>query len=283
MALISSVALSEVVPLGDGAYLFQSGEHRSLFLVDDAGVIVTDPLNSAAAKDYLAAVRRITDAPVRYVVYSHYHWNRVAGGRVFGDEGATFVAQDRCAQRFRDNPNPQVVMPGVTFDERLDVTVGNTTLELHYFGPSHGDCLTVFVARPAGLLQVVDLVNPPAASFPSDPHVPYIRPHNLLAFFTAVARLVETRGIDRVVASTTGGVVTSAPDAPASIVADQLSFWQAVYSAVDVAIEGGHVGIDSFVDMRTVDLDSFRSYAGYSENDLRFIMRRVTGWHDMGR
>jgi len=53
--------------------------------------------------------------------------------------------------------------------------------------------------------------------------------------------------------------------------------------AVEQAIAEGNVGIDSFVRMRTVDLTIFEPYAGYSEADLRFIMRRISGWHVMGR
>ncbi len=281
-------AFAQVEPLGEGAFLFRAGAHRSLFLVDDEGVIVTDPINAEVASDYRAAIRAITDAPVRYVVYSHYHWDRVAGGEVFAREGAEFVAQQRCAQRFVDNPNPAVVTPDVTFAERLDVTVGDRTLELHYFGPSHGDCLTVFVARPSNLLQAVDLVNPPRASFPADPLGAYIRPHNLRQFFARVQRLIADEGIDAVVASAVleddpGEGGASPPVGPASIVGDQARFWDEVYEATRIAGEQGNVGIDSFVKMETVDQAVFEPYGRYSEARLRLLMRRINGWQDMGR
>lgn len=277
----ATLTAAPVERLAEGVYVFRAGEQRSLFLVADDGVIVTDPINAEAAADYRAAIRQVTAAPVRYVVYSHYHWDRVSGGQIFKQEGAEFVAQERCAQRFRDNPNPAVVEPDITFTDRLDVTVGDQTLELYYFGPSHGDCLTVFLASPANLLQVVDLVNPPVASFPPDPNVPYIRPHNLRQFFARVERLIVDRSIDEIVASRSRG--EESLRGPASIVGEQARFWASVYAAVDRAIAQGNVGIDSFVRMKTVDQSVFEPYAGYSEADLRFIMRRISGWHDMGR
>lgn len=281
IALASASALAQVEPLGEGAFLFRAGEHRSLFLVDDRGVIVTDPINADVAAEYRTAISRITDAPVRYVVYSHYHWDRVSGAQVFSDAGAKVVAQERCALRFRDNPNPAVVEPDITFGERLDLVVGDTTLELHYLGPSHGDCLTVFVAQPAGLLQAVDVVNPPEATFPVDPNVPYIRPHNLRQFFGRLEQLIAAESIEEIVAS---HARAAAPvRAPASVVGDQARFWDKVYAAVGHAIENDNVGIDSFVRMKTVDQTVFEAYDGYSEADLRFVMRRISGWHDMGR
>ncbi|MGI9341530.1 MAG: MBL fold metallo-hydrolase [Gammaproteobacteria bacterium] len=298
VSILAPPALADVESLGDGAYLYRAGEHRSLFLVDAAGVIVTDPISADVAADYRAAIRRITAAPIRYVVYSHYHWDRVSGAQIFADEGAEVVAQERCAERFADNPNPAVVMPDVTFDDRHDVTVGNATLELHYFGPSHGDCLTVFVAQPANVIQVVDLVNPPRAAFPRDPNVPYIRPHNLRQFFASVQRLIDERGIEELAASAAFDIeigdangdadsdaigVTSPPLGPASIVADQARFWNEVYATVEIAIAQGYVGIDSFVRMHKIDQTPFEAFSGYSEADLRFVMRRISGWHDMGR
>ncbi|MBT8441226.1 MAG: MBL fold metallo-hydrolase [Gammaproteobacteria bacterium] len=280
-SFLAAPAFCQVEQLGNGAYLFRSGAQRSLFIVDDDGVIVTDPINAEVAADYRAAIREITDAPVEYVIYSHYHWDRIAGAQIFKEEGATVVAQERCAQRFRDNPNPAVVVPDVTFTGRYEVSVGNSKLELHYFGPSHGDCLTVFVAKPSNLLQAVDLVNPPRASFPADPLGAYIRPHNLLRFFARLEGLVAAEGIDRVVASSAS--VDQLALGPATLVAAQARFWDEVYDATRIAGEQGNVDIDSYTDMETVDLAVFEPYDGYSVRKLKMLMRRINGWQDMGR
>jgi len=273
--------------LADGVYLFHAGTQRSLFLVGTDGVIVTDPLNAGAAQAYQAAVAAVTDRPVRYVVYSHYHWDRVSGGEVFKRAGATFVAQERCAERFRVNPNPAVIMPDVTFTDHYAVQVGDATLELHYFGPAHGDCLTVFLAEPANLMQVVELVNPPRATFPPDENVPYIKPHNLRQFFAGVEKLAAERGVQQVVASIAPPYADD-PDrlssvAPVALIGEQAAFWDAVYAGVEVAEAAGRVGNDSFVRMKPEDLEPFRKYAGFEPAALPVIMRRFVGFYDMGR
>ena len=270
----------------DGVYLFQSGNQRSLFLVGETGVIVTDPLNAEAAGAYRASISRVTQLPVKYVVYSHYHWDRVAGGQIFKDEGASFVAQEKCAQRFRVNPNADVVMPDITFTDRLEVSVGDMSLQLYYFGPSHGDCLTVFLVEPAKLMQIVDIVNPPSASFPEDPNVPHIKPHNLRQFFVAVDKLAADRNVQFMLASRAGptAVVNEIPTTgPVTLIQDQATFWQSIYAAVEIAKEQGKVGMDSFVKMDAIDLATFKPYAGYEPTDLPIIMRRFVGFYDMGR
>ena len=280
----------DVEEVGDGVFLYRSGEQRSLFMVTDDGVIVTDPINADVAKKYREAIAMMTDQPVKYVVYSHYHWDRVAGAGIFKDEGAEIIAQKKCVQRFKANPNDAVVMPDISFSDHYEISLGGKSLDLYYFGPSHGDCLTVFLARPANLVQIVELVNPPAATFPADPNVPYVKPHNLDKFFTAVEGLVAEKGVKQIIASfvTTQvgeqGVEQMSPAvAPVSVISDQAMFWNAIYSEVEKARAEGNVGIDSFVRLKGIDLTKFETYDNYKPEDLPIIMRRFVGFYDMGR
>lgn len=295
MALLGTIAAAgagsaatpaDVDRVAEGVYTFRNGGDRSLFLVTSEGVIVTDPLNARAARAYRDAIAALTDQPVKFVAYSHYHWDRVSGGAIFREEGAKFVAQERCAERFRDNPNPEVVSPDVTFADQHRISLGGKSLELHYFGPSHGDCLTVFLVEPANLLQIVELVNPPRAAFPDDPSVPYIKPHNLRQFFQAVQALAARRGVSEIIASSVkaqGAADTSPAIGPASAIGEQAKFWDEIYRAVEISDAQGNTGMDSFVRLDTIDLEPFKPYAGYEPQVLPIIMRRFVGYYDMGR
>ena len=65
-----------------------------MFIVTPEGVIATDPIseNRPAAEAYIAEIRKLTQAPIKYVVYSHHDPDHIAGGKPFKDAGATFVA-----------------------------------------------------------------------------------------------------------------------------------------------------------------------------------------------
>ena len=56
------------------------------------GVVVTDPISTTTAPLYLQEIRKITQAPIRYVVYSHHHYDHIEGGAVFQEKGTEFVA-----------------------------------------------------------------------------------------------------------------------------------------------------------------------------------------------
>lgn len=270
-----------VTAVGPGAYVFQAGAERSLFLVGQDGVIVTDPLGPGSAPAYRAAIRALTDQPVRYVVYSHNHWDRILGASLFTEEGARVVAQERCLEFFRARPNPALVRPDITFRDRLTLKLRGASLELRHFGPAHGDCLTVFHARPANLLQVVDLVDVARGAFPADPLVPNLRPHNLREFFAAVDGYARSQRIAGVVASSArdGGPVVG----PADAIHQQGEFWELVYETVEAAEARGAVGNDSMPRLRPGDLEPFRAYAGFDAGNLNLIMRRIVAFEAMGR
>ena len=134
----------EVAP---GVFSFTStGFTVSMFVVTEAGVMVVDPMDPAHAAALLAEIRRVTAAPVRFLFYSHNHWDHVRGGRVFREAGAVIVSHAAARDYIAANPTEDLELPDQTWTgARAAFTLGNTTLELHYLGLSHGHGMTCFV------------------------------------------------------------------------------------------------------------------------------------------
>ena len=66
---------------------------NSAFIVTDAGVVVIDALGSPElAQEMLAEIRRITPAPIKYVILTHYHADHIYGLQVLKAAGAEIIA-----------------------------------------------------------------------------------------------------------------------------------------------------------------------------------------------
>src|SRR5215471_2256439 len=71
------------IDVAQGVHLFVSPPYgdagldgNAIAIVGDEGVLVFDTNGTpASASNVLAEVRTITDRPVKYVVYSHWHWD----------------------------------------------------------------------------------------------------------------------------------------------------------------------------------------------------------------
>ena len=98
----------------DNVYIFRNGNHQSMFIVTSDGVIATDPIaygRPTGGQDYLAEIKKVTDKPVKFLVYSHHHFDHIAGGKPFKDAGATIVAHKRAKERLAVLNDPHTPLP----------------------------------------------------------------------------------------------------------------------------------------------------------------------------
>jgi glyoxylase-like metal-dependent hydrolase (beta-lactamase superfamily II) len=143
----------------DNVYIFRYQNHQSMFVVTKAGVIATDPISYGrpqAATTYIEEIRKITKAPIKYLIYSHHHYDHIAGGKPFKDAGATIIAHRRAKERLEALRGPDVVVPDEAVDNKRTLKLGGTTLELHYTGRNHSDSSLVMFLPNAKLIFAVD-------------------------------------------------------------------------------------------------------------------------------
>jgi glyoxylase-like metal-dependent hydrolase (beta-lactamase superfamily II) len=151
----------------DNVYIFRFQNHQSMFVVTSDGVIATDPIGlrrPQAVTTYIDEIRKVTSQPVKYVVYSHSHYDHIAGGKPFKELGARFIAHKNAEAQLKRYPTPDVVMPDETFAETHKITLGGTVLELVYTGPNHSDNSIVMRLPKERLIFAVDFI--PIQSLP---------------------------------------------------------------------------------------------------------------------
>jgi len=151
----------------ENVYVFRAGGHQSMFVVTSAGVIATDPIGYGRpqmVQTYVDEIKKVTSQPIKWVIYSHHHFDHIAGGKPFKDAGAKFLAHKRAAERLKQINDPHTVLPDETMGDKKTVKLGDTTLELTYLGLNHSDSSIVMRLPKEKLLFVVDFI--PVGTFP---------------------------------------------------------------------------------------------------------------------
>lgn len=158
---LRAVPVADRVWFVEGATALGSPANRNFisnaaFVQTDEGVLVVDALGSPAlADELLAEIDRVTRAPVRVVVVTHYHADHVYGLQSFRARGATIVAH-RAGREYlvsdtalrRLEASRQELAPWVDERTRLveadrwidgdtELVLGGERFVLRHVGPSH--------------------------------------------------------------------------------------------------------------------------------------------------
>jgi len=248
----------------DGVYVFRNGNHQSMFIVTKDGVIATDPIGygrPTGGADYVAEIRKVTDKKIKYLIYSHHHFDHIAGGQAFKDAGAKIVAHKRAKERLAQLKDPHTPLPDEVFDKSRTISMGGTKLELTYVGLNHSDSTLVMRLPKEKILFVVDLV--PVGSFPG---------RGMIDFYPLEAmdslKKIEAMEFDR--------LIPGHPGAPndrlgtKQDVADQVTLQQHVSDRVRTAAQEGKCWEPVEKEMQ---FDKYKDMPGYASG-LPMVLRR---------
>ena len=139
-------------------YMFTGGRgaNTGAYLGQKEVLLIDSKQDSASVAQVLAAIRKLTNAPVTRVVNTHADADHVFGNR-FQPAGVTFIAHENCLKEFFlpsmngapsdwNNPALKAFLPSVTYKDRMDLQIGAKRIRLYYFGIGHttGDTVVYF-------------------------------------------------------------------------------------------------------------------------------------------
>ena len=281
--LFGKIKFWEIEKLSDQLYAFRYTFYRNIILIGNDGIIVTDPLTPEAAVILNDELKKISDKPIKYVAYSHSHWDHVSGGQVFKDQGASFVAHEQCLQNWLENPSKNVVKPDQVFANEYRIDVGNSALEMYYFGPSHDNCRVVFLTQPDRYIFIADDANPPNGMnmiYGAGLADTYI--FNLVSFFKeaeSLARKKRARGVigshmsfEKQPMNLVAGTVGST-----RVIKQQRKFYELVIKEVQRAMDQG-VSPD-LIPEHLIKKGVLRDkIIGFDEPKMKVLYRRITNY-----
>jgi glyoxylase-like metal-dependent hydrolase (beta-lactamase superfamily II) len=251
----------------DNVYIFRNQNHQAMFIVTNDGVIATDPVaygRPTGGQQYVDEIKKVTDKPIKYVIYSHHHFDHIAGGKAFKDAGATFVAHKRVKERLAPLADPHTVLPDEVFDDKKVIELGGTTLELSYHGLNHSDSTIVMRLPKEKIVFIVDTI--PVGTVPGRGMID-MYPLETEDFIKKVLAMDWERLIPGHPGQP-GGRLGTKKDAE-----DQLTLLQEASAEIKKAAQEGKCWDTVEKEFK---LPKYANWPGY-ENGLPFIARRYCG------
>jgi cyclase len=141
--------------VGGNVYMLTGAGGNIGVSIGNDGVVMVDDQFLPLAPKIEAAIKGLTDKPVRFVLNTHWHFDHVGGNEALG-ELATIVAHDNVRTRLaaghpnllgnKIDPAPKVALPVITFGQSLTLHLnGEEVRALHYpKGHTDGDSVIYF-------------------------------------------------------------------------------------------------------------------------------------------
>jgi len=131
------------------------------------GVVLIDDQYAPLTPKIRAAVGAISDAPIRFVLDTHWHHDHTGGNVNLTGAGALIVAQDNVRMRLSTDqllaatdpnatPNTPAALPIVTFDRSVSFYLNGDTMKAVHFPHAHTDGDAIVFFEKANVVHMGD-------------------------------------------------------------------------------------------------------------------------------
>jgi cyclase len=142
----------KVSKVAGNVYMLEGAGGNIGVSVGDDGIVIVDDQYAPLAEKIQAALKGITDKPVRFIINTHYHGDHT-GGNAYFQKQAPIIAHDNVRKRmesgggagnggsvhFDHKPDPKEALPIITFDHDVTVHLNGEDIRALYFPAGHTD------------------------------------------------------------------------------------------------------------------------------------------------
>lgn len=159
----------KVTKVSGNVYMLEGAGGNIGASVGEDGIVVVDDQYAPMADKIKAALRGITDKPVRFVINTHYHGDHTGGNAIF-QQTVPIIAQDNVRKRLQEGgtagnlggvhveakPQPKEALPIITFDHDVTVHLNGEDIRALHFPSGHTDGDSVIFFPKSNVVHMGD-------------------------------------------------------------------------------------------------------------------------------
>jgi glyoxylase-like metal-dependent hydrolase (beta-lactamase superfamily II) len=107
----------EIGKLTGDVYYARMDDYVSAFMVTPEGIVLVEPIGTEFATWLKAEIAKRFNVPVKYVIYSHSHWDHASGGSVYADT-ARFIGHENMLKNIAMPPANTPLPPNVRAQDK---------------------------------------------------------------------------------------------------------------------------------------------------------------------
>ncbi|NBR27093.1 MAG: MBL fold metallo-hydrolase [Betaproteobacteria bacterium] len=154
--------------VSEGIYALEGEGGNIGVSVGDDGVIIIDDQFAPLTPKITAAIRALSDKPLRFVLNTHWHFDHTGGNENLGNAGAVIVAHDNVYKRMSTEqfieffkmklpPSPKAALPVITFTDSVTFRLNGDELNGYHVKHAHTDGDMIVRFRKANAVHMGDI------------------------------------------------------------------------------------------------------------------------------
>ncbi len=154
----------KVHPVAGSVYMLEGAGGNIGVSVGEDGIIIVDDQFAPLAPKIKAALKGISDKPVRFVINTHWHGDHVGGNGQFSHD-STIIAQENVRERMKTGsdakgrerkPAAKDELPIITFNDRAAVHLNGEDIKAIHFPAGHTDGDSVIYFTKSNVIHMGD-------------------------------------------------------------------------------------------------------------------------------
>ena len=159
----------KVTKVAGNVYMLEGEGGNIAASVGEDGIVVVDDQYAPLAEKIVAALKGITDKPIRFIINTHYHIDHTDANEYFQRQ-APIIAHDNVRKRleeggvagnlgsikFEAKPQPKAALPILTFDHDVTIHLNGEDIQVWHLPNGHTDGDSVIFFPKSNVIHMGD-------------------------------------------------------------------------------------------------------------------------------
>lgn len=154
----------KTTPLSEHIYMLEGSGGNIGVSVGTDGVFIIDTQFAPLTPKILAAIKKLSDKPIKMVTNTHHHGDHTGGNENLGNLGATIIAHDNVRKRLLEK-SPESALPVITFNDKLNIEINGEQVAIFHVENAHTDGDVMLYFTESNVLHTGDTYFSPRYPF----------------------------------------------------------------------------------------------------------------------
>jgi cyclase len=261
----------KVTKVAGSVYMLEGADAGNIGAsIGEDGIVIVDDQYAPLADKIQAALKGITDKPVRFIINTHYHGDHT-GGNAYFQKQAPIIAHDNVRKRLETGgpsgtggsihsehkPGAKESLPIITFDHDVTVHLNGEDIRALYFPAGHTDGDSIIFFPKSNVVHM------------GDDFVTYGFPFIDVESGGSINGMID--GVEKVIAQVPTDVKIIPGNGPVSSIADVKAYLEMLKGTRDAVAKEIKTGktLDQMKQAKL--LDPWKKYSGDFVNEDAFL------------